>query len=286
MTALCMLVFVIACFGYYFTTDQTTSVSPDPVTSFSWVAIFVLSIRSVFLTYTGWNSSVYFIEEDTNPQQHLPRSLIYGVVSVIIIYTLLNLGLIAVLPLAEMAKSNLPAAEAASLIFGDSGGMVITLIAIVSLIACLGATMLIAARILFAVARAGLIFKSFGDLNANAIPGKALLMTAFISILFSSTGLFNVVVNMGALFAMIADLSVYISILFIRPKNLSIKAPYQAWAYPWGPVTMVIITLGLIIGLFMEDTRICLYVLGALACVFPFYFIVRRNAKFDKPVIN
>ena len=38
-----------------------------------------------------------------------------------IIYVLVNVGLIAVLPLQEIAKSVLPAADAAQLIFGGSG---------------------------------------------------------------------------------------------------------------------------------------------------------------------
>ena len=279
INAICMLLFVGACFVYFFGghsyPEVLTSGTPH---SLPFLSIFILSIRAVFVTYTGWNSAVYFNEEDTNPNHNLPRALIYGVLSVMIIFVLINLGLIAVMPLSAIAQTNLPAAEAAQLIFGGWGGNVVTLISIISLTTCLAATLLIPPRILFAISRKGLFFNVFATLNKHSIPGYALILTALVSIIFSSTGLFNVVVNMAALFALIADLSVYIAIVFIRKQDPSIVPPFKAWAYPFSALFMIFITLSLIVGVFIEDTMNCLYALAVIVLAFPFYFLSKSKS--------
>ena len=47
--------------------------------------------------------------------------MIGGVVAVIVVYLLVNLALLAVLPIADLARSTLPAADAAQIILGGRG---------------------------------------------------------------------------------------------------------------------------------------------------------------------
>ncbi len=94
--------------------------------------------------------------------------------------------------------------------------------------------------------------------------------------LLTLTGLFNLVLNVTVLFAVIVDLSVYISIIFVRKQKAATAAPYKAWGYPYSAIIMIIITLGLIVGLFFEDTQNCIYSLTILALAFPFYFLLKR----------
>ncbi|HEY2941855.1 MAG TPA: amino acid permease, partial [Vicinamibacteria bacterium] len=88
----------------------------------------VIALQSVVITYGGWQSALYFTEEDRDPRQNLPRSMIGGVLSVLVIYLLVNVALLSVLPIAELARSTLPAADAASVIFGSRGGQLIILL--------------------------------------------------------------------------------------------------------------------------------------------------------------
>ncbi len=277
--ACCLLLFVATCFVYFFRGNSYTGVIPGSKESLPFLPMLILSIRAVYIAYTGWNSAVYFNEEDKDPQANLPRSLILGVVGVMIIYVVINLGLLAVLPLPVIANSNWPVADAAQLIFGGNGGSVVTIISIISIASCLSATMLIGSRILFSVSRAGLFFKWFAMLNQHSIPGNSLLMTASVAIIFSLSGIFNVVVSMAALFALLADLSVYVAIFFFRRQDSSVSGYYKAWAYPYGPICMILITLALMLGVFMEDTIHGLYAVATLAIAFPFYFIFRSKSK-------
>ena len=279
LKAVVLLLLVIACFIYFFTHGHyVQNENPDPVATPLLPAI-ILSLRAIYMTYGGWNSAVYFTEEDAHPEKNLPRSLIWGVISIMIIFVLVNLGLIAVLPLEKIAASKLPAADAAQLIFGGNGNTIVTIISIISLLGILNAVLLFAPRILFAIARAGLFFKSAASLNKHSIPGNALILTTAIAVLFASTGLFTLVLNLAALLTILVDLSVYVSILFVRSKKRFAAPPYKAWAYPYSAIIMVLITLGLVIGLFFEDTLNSIYSLLMLALAFPFYFLFKQMSK-------
>jgi APA family basic amino acid/polyamine antiporter len=85
------------------------------------VAAFVLSLQAVIYTYDGWSAISYFCEEVENPGRDIPRSMIGGVLSVIAIYLLVNLALLAVLPIATLAGQAFAAGTVAGVIFGVWG---------------------------------------------------------------------------------------------------------------------------------------------------------------------
>jgi APA family basic amino acid/polyamine antiporter len=277
LKAIGLLVFVVACFSYFFNDNTYSDQAPlNRSSSIPLISAIILSLRAIFVTYGGWNTAVYFTEEDTKPEKNLPRSLIWGVVSIMIIYVLVNVGLIAVLRPQEIARSVLPAADAAQLIFGGRGDMIVTTISVISLFGILNAVLLFSPRILFAASRTGLFFKSASKLNKHSIPGNALIITSVVSVFFASTGIFNLVVNITALLIILVDLSVYLSIIFIRRQNPSIIPPYRAPGYPYNALMMIMITLGLVVGLFFEDTEHCIYSLIILSLAFPFYFLFKK----------
>src|SRR5438477_349244 len=72
------------------------------------MSALVVALQSVVITYGGWQSALYFAEEDRNPDRNLPRAMIGGVASVIVVYLLVNLALLTVLPIADLARSTLP----------------------------------------------------------------------------------------------------------------------------------------------------------------------------------
>ena len=67
----------------------------------------VLALQAVITTYDGWASPVYFAEEFEQPGRDLPRSLIGGVLAVLVLYLLINLALLHVLPTTALADSTL-----------------------------------------------------------------------------------------------------------------------------------------------------------------------------------
>src|SRR5262249_51883921 len=128
------------------------------------------------------------------------RSMIGGVLAVIVIYLLVNLALLAVLPLPELAASTLPAADAARVIFGPQGQRLITLLSIVSLPPMLNAILMIGSRILFALGRDGRVWRRTASVNARGTPAVATLLTTGVALALILSGTFQKLIAVASVF--------------------------------------------------------------------------------------
>src|SRR5260370_15538298 len=101
--------------------------------------------------------------------------MIGGVAAVIVFYLLVNLALLAVLPLPALSQSTLPAAVAAQVVFGGRGNQIITLLSLVSLLPLINAIMMIGTRILFAIGRDCLLWRGSAVVSVRGTPTRAAL---------------------------------------------------------------------------------------------------------------
>jgi basic amino acid/polyamine antiporter, APA family len=108
----------------------------------------IIALQAVVITYGGWQSPLYFMEEDRDPSRNLPRTMIIGVLSVIGIYLLVNIALLNVLPMSELSRATLPAADAAHIIAGAHGRDLITILSVMSLVPLLNAVMMMGTRVI------------------------------------------------------------------------------------------------------------------------------------------
>ena len=117
--ALALIALVVACFTFPATaTSGRTSLLSNPLGQKEGVLLaLVLSMQAVTITYDGWYAAIYFTEEDKDPDRNLPRSMIGGVVSSAAIFLLVNAALLHILPMSQLAGSQIPAANAAMVIF-------------------------------------------------------------------------------------------------------------------------------------------------------------------------
>ena len=54
----------------------------------------MLAAQSVIYTYDGWSGPIYFSEELDDPARQIPRSMFYGLLSVAVIYLLINIAFV------------------------------------------------------------------------------------------------------------------------------------------------------------------------------------------------
>ena len=85
----------------------------------------VLALQAVIYTYDGWTGPLYFGEEVRNAGRGIPRSMVLGVLLVILIYVLVNIAFVRILGIDRMAGDPFVAATAGKALFGDGGDTVI-----------------------------------------------------------------------------------------------------------------------------------------------------------------
>jgi APA family basic amino acid/polyamine antiporter len=267
------LVLVVACFAYTGTsvgsaaTGQAAGLPPSTTGAATTPAFvgFVVALQSVVITYGGWQSALYFTEEDRDPDRNLPRSMIGGVLLVIVIYLLVNLALLGVLPVSDLSRSTLAAADAADVILGDRGRQLITVLSILSLPPLINAILMIGPRILFAMGRDGLMWRGTSAVTARGTPGTAMLVTTAVAVGLIATGTFTRLVAMASFFLAANYCVSCLALVALRRREPGRLRPFRAWGYPWSAAVVLVGAVAFLAGVLAGDTFNSLAALGLLA---------------------
>ena len=278
--ALAFLALIAAAFvlgrGGSFTTPPTSALPAG----FGLIAALVLSLQAVIYTYDGWNGVIYFSEEVKNPGSDIPRALFGGVLLVIAIYLLVNVALLYVLPISEIAGQDFAAGVAAQAIFGRHGRTIFLSLTILSMLSAINAYHLMSTRVLFAISRDRLFTQRAAAVNKGGTPTVALFMSAIVAVLFIIFGqTFEKVITILAFFFVANYALSFISVFVLRRREPDKERPYRAWGYPWTTAIALLGSIAFLIGAIASDTRNSLYALLLLAASYPIFKVSRQLSK-------
>lgn len=268
---------VVACFvlgGKGMSSSSSVQQQTSLTAELPFIAL-VLALQSVIYTYDGWNGVVYFSEEVREPERNIPRSLFGGVLSIIGIYLLVNLALIYVLPLSQIAGDKLAIGTAAQVVFGRYGDTIIRGLTIISMLSAINAYHLMATRVLFSMSRDGLGSKKAERVNAGGTPTAALFVSATVAVLFILSGTFEKVIAILAFFFVANYTISFTSVFVLRRREPDLPRPYRAWGYPWTTALALLGSVAFLCGAVASDTRNSLYALILLAASYPAFVLLR-----------
>src|SRR5438874_2118939 len=274
---LAFFVIIAACFLFSPKLSAAPSAKPsllsDPKLLFVALA---LSMQSILGTYAGWHAPVYFSEENTDPAKSIPRSLFTGAAVVMAIYVLINLALLPALPMSKLAGSKLAAADAAQLIFGGYSSQIVTSIMLISLLGIINAAFLFTPRVMFALSRDGLFFRSGTKVNTGGTPSTALFVTAVVAIMLSGLGSFDILFAFTAFLTVLVDVAAFGTIFVLRWREPDLSRPFRARGYPVLPA-IVFLGAGLLLMAFVvSSVENSLFAVIGVAVSYPVYLLVKR----------
>lgn len=212
------------------------------------------ALQAIVITYGGWQSALYFTEEDRDPARNLLRSMLGGIAAVIVIYLLVNVALLKVLPMSRLAGATLPAADAAELIAGSRGRDLITVLSIISLVPLLNAILMIGTRIIFALGRDTLFWSRTSTVNAGGTPTVGVLLTAAVAVALIATGTFQRLIAMTSFWLAANYCLCCLALFLLRRREPSLARPYRAWGYPWTAAIVVVGAIAFVIAMAAGDT--------------------------------
>mgnify|MGYP006270395751 FL=1 len=230
----------------------------------------VVALQGVITTYDGWASPAYFAEEFSEPGRDLPRSLIGGVLAVLLLYLLINAGLLRVLPLPVLATANLPAATAATALIGPAGGLVISAVALIALLGLINTAIMAAPRILYGLSTADLLpVPALRAVNSGGTPAPALLLTAATAAALVLLGNFERLLAMGAVLYVSLPLIGMASLLALRAREPDLPRPFRCWGYPVTPLLIAGGSLAFVLAAVAADPLSSLAALALAAVAYP-----------------
>src|SRR6267378_3462258 len=211
-------------------------------------ASFGLALVSVLWAYDGWGDLSFVGGEVRDPERNLPRALIAGTCAIIAIYLLVNVAYLYLLPIAQIARSPLVAADVAQLLVGRLGVGIIAVVVMVATFSTLLGSMLTAPRIFFAMADDGLFFASVARVHPRFhTPSVSILLTGALGVAFVLARTFEQLADqfVVAIFPFYALAAAAVFVL--RRRRPDLPRPVRVLGYPVVPLLFVLASL-LILG--------------------------------------
>jgi APA family basic amino acid/polyamine antiporter len=272
LIAVCLLVPVPAGF-----TASPAAGVPSGVALFTAI---VLALQAVIYTYDGWTGPLYFGEETRNPGHGIPRSMVLGVLLVILIYVLVNVAFVRVLGIGRMAGDPFVAATAGKVLFGDRGDLVIRLLVLVSILSGMNACALMAPRVLLAMSRDRLLPAALETVNPGGTPTVAHWTSIGVAAGFIVSGTVNSVLALCAFFFVANYTLSFFSVFALRRKEPDTPRPWRVPGFPFTTGLAVLGSLGFLAGSLVSDWSNSWKSMLLLALSYPVYrFIVARRSK-------
>ncbi len=275
-----LFAFVVVCFlyGRDVSPQEIQLTTSRIVEGGSWIAPVVFSLQAIFYTYDGWHTAAYFTEEDRDPARNLPRSMIGGVLLIILIYLLCNVAILYVLPMDQLVQSKLAAADAIALIFGAGSGKIVTLFLMISILGIVNAQLLFNPRVLYSMSRDGLFLKSATKVNQGGTPSQAMLITSCIAIALILIGkeACEKLSDIATFFFVLGYTSGFASLLALRKREPDLHRPWKVPAYPVLPILMLILSIAFLVSAIVQDLASSQYALIFLVLSYPLYLLVAR----------
>ena len=197
------------------------------------LAGIVLALQAVIYTYDGWSGVIYFSEEVHDPGRDIPRSMFGGVISVTIIYLLMNVAFLHVVPLETLAGQPLAAGVVADSLFGARWNEIVNWIVVIALLSSVNALLPMAARVLYAMSTDGLFSRVATRVNSGGTPTVALGASAVVAAAFILSGTFQAVIALLAVFFVANYALSFIALILLRRRAPGAPRPYRAWGYPF-----------------------------------------------------
>ena len=182
--------------------------------------------------FLGYYSVCYVGGEVRNPERVMPRAIFYAVISIALIYSVMNFSIMSVVPWREATHSTMIVAEFMERSQGTWAASTITVLVLWTAFAAGIATLLGYSRIPYAAALDGHFFKSFARLNANHFPDISLLVMGVLSIVAGLVNLEWVVSAMLTGRILIQFIAQIFAVHYLRKYRPDIDRPFKTWLYP------------------------------------------------------
>ncbi len=239
----------------------------------------VVALQSAIYTYDGWTGPIYFGEEVKDPGKDIPRSMIGGVLVVLVIYLALNVAFLRIIPIQEMAGDPFVAATAAGRLFGPTGDLVLRVLMVISLLAAVNAIVLMASRIPFAMSTDDLAPAGLSRVNRGGTPVPSLLLSTALSVGFIVTNTFDTVLALLAFFMVANYLLVFVAFFVRRRTDPDAPRPFRVPAYPVVPALALLGSTAFLVAAVWGDARNSLVAIALLALSWPMSRVAQRISR-------
>ncbi len=245
------------------------------------VGVFGAALVGSLFSADAWNNITFTAGEVKNPHKDIPRSLLIGTGTVLIIYILVNIAYVFNLPIDQIknAENGRVGTLLMETIMGSSGRFIMAGLIIISTFGCINGMVLAGARVYYAMANDGLFFRSAGKLNQKGVPASALIFQMIWCSLLALSGTYNNLLNYVIFAVMLFYIFTIAGVFILRYKRPTAERPYKTWGYPVLPALYILLAIWVCISLLKYKPDYTYPGLIIVLIGVPVYFAVKKSIK-------
>lgn len=238
-----------------------------------------VAMVAVLWAYEGWHYVTFSAGEIVEPQRVFARGIVVGTAAIVAIYLLANLGYLAALGPAGVVQSNRVAADAVTMLFGETWGRLVAIPILVSIFGAANGIALTAPRVFYAMARDRLFFSKLAEVHPRfGTPAVAIIAGSAWTLVLAASGSFEqlltYVVFTGWAFYALAAASIFV----YRRRRPDALRPFRVPGYPLTPLIFIAAAGGIVVSTLVSRPGQALLGLGIIFLGLPAYWWWRRSA--------
>ena len=177
-------------------------------------APFFQSLVFIAFCYSGWNAAIYASEEFRNPRRDVPRAMLIGCATVMVLYLLVNWVFVANLGPAQFGEWISGDRDRITVghflmrdLVGDAGAKIMSVFMIVALLSAASAMTMIGPRVYAAMAKDGYLPRIFAGEDGRPPRWSVLLQGGIAIAVAMTTSFIKAISTVGSVLTLLAALT-------------------------------------------------------------------------------
>ncbi len=271
-----IMVFIVAGYSMVAEPLEVSLVPAAPELPQFFSAAFAISLMYVMYSYSGWNAVVYIIGEVHEPRRVVMPALVGGTLFVALLYVLINYVFLRAAPMEAYAGQLEAGQIAATAIFGEAGGRLMSGLICLGLISAISAMMWAGPRVLQVMGEDAPVLRFFAHKNQGGIPARAVIFQFVLVAIFIISGSFESVLLYTQFTLTLCTFATVLGLIVLRFREPDLERPHKCWGYPITPLFFLAITGFTMWHLLFSKTTESLLGLATLAAGLILFYVKRR----------
>lgn len=181
-----------------------------------------------FFAYMGFEEIVKLAEETKEPEKNIPRALFSASIIVVIMYSIVAICAVSAIPYQDLGNSESPLGDIAGKFHGQTGVLIISIIALFATSNTILSNMLGSSRVLLNMAKETKFLSPLAYIAPKRkTPVLALTLILVVTSAFALIGEIETVARIAVFFIFITFIIVNLSVIVLRFKDKDLKRPYR-----------------------------------------------------------
>jgi fructoselysine transporter len=209
---------------------------------------FVAGLTIGIYDYLGYNTTSYMGAEIKDPGRVIPRSIIYSVLGIMVIYLAMQIGVLGVVHWQDMLDSGNPASKSVASVvlqtaWGKTAADIVTVLILITAFASVFAGLLGGSRVPYDAARDGVFIRAYGRLHPKQFPAVSLVtMSVITAVAFllsrhlatseKTPPLVILIQLLTTVMVIVQSVAQVAAIIVLRRRQPDLRRPYKMWLYP------------------------------------------------------